>query len=209
MSECRIETHGFYVGHLYIPPFSLGRGECVTIVLPVESCANHEPIVAALTGPDAVSGLTRWTPVVFAEPASVPTGWKRWFAPVTPFAWMKKHTALSDYAIDAFLQAHRMNRRIGLNCCAGTPRAVLGLMAALARSPGVIVFSTAGLDPLGIRETFQIVSDHLPECSAIYLASPYYSQGQLCHNHLPGSLSVSVLIQEAMPLTQNAKAMIR
>ena len=209
MDESRIDSQGFIVGRWSFPAFTLGRGEVISLCFPkgaiVDMFVDRKCILPVLTGSVPVSGLALRTTIALAEDASIPSGWRRWFAPATPFDWMKKYTALSDDAIASFLREHRMDRRIPLNHYGGTSRAALGLMAAYARMPGVLVFSTAGLDPLGIREIFQIVSDHLPGCSAIYLAWPFFCQGQQHHHVFPGSLSVSVLNQEELPLKQNSQ----
>ena len=203
MGESRIDSQGFSVGQWCFPAFSLGRGECITLCFPkqaiVDTFVEQELILPALTGSRPVSGLTLRTSIVVAEAATSPSGWRQRLIQSTPFDWMKKHTALSDDAIASFLQKHNMDRRLPLSAYAGTPRMVLGLGAAYARKPGVIVFSTAGLDPCGVRETFQLVTDHLLECSAIYLAWPFFSQGQEHHHFFPGSVSVSVIKNERLP----------
>ena len=42
MGDNRIESRGFNVDRWRFPPFSVGRGECVTLRLPKESYADHD-----------------------------------------------------------------------------------------------------------------------------------------------------------------------
>jgi len=187
MTDIRIDGRGFSVGRWHFPAFSLRCGECVTLCFPKEAWVDADRIAAGLTGMEPVAGLKLHATALFAKPAASPSGWRRWLQDPTPFEWLRKNTALSDDAIQSFLRKHEMQRSIPLSRCAGTERMLLGLEASFARRPGVVVFSTSGLDPLGVREVFEIVREHLPGCSAIYMAWPFFCQGQEQHDFFPGS----------------------
>jgi len=92
-----------------------------------------------------------------------------------------------------------MDRALPLSRFAGTPRMLLGLRKVYAHSPAVIVFSTAGLDPLGARDTCRFVAEHLPGCSAIYLARPVSRQGQEQDDFFLGSAGVTVIHRDQLP----------
>ena len=174
------------------PAFKLRGGECGDSWFPAkEAWVDAERIVACLTGMEPVAGLELHTKVLFAKPASSPSGWRRWFHDPTPFEWLKENTTLSEDAIRSFLLNHAMDRSIPLSRYTGTPKMLLGLEAAYARKPKVVVFSTAGLDPTGIDDLFRIVSERLPECAAICLAWPVICQGQ---EHLGASFPGSALV---------------
>jgi hypothetical protein len=83
-------------------------------------------------------------------------------------------------------------REISLNYYAANPRSILGLYGALAKKPGTVLYETSGLDPLGVQAMHRIITEHLAEGAAIYLAWPYWCQEQLHHGHLPGSRCVTV-----------------
>jgi ABC-type histidine transport system ATPase subunit len=106
---------------------------------------------------------------------------------------MRKNTKLSDEAIRSALVEHRMDQPIRLSRYAGTPRALLGMLAGYALQPDVLLFSTSGLDPKGVGEIHRIVSTHLSECSAIYLAAPCHSQEREHWMDYPGSVVISVV----------------
>lgn len=199
MDDYRIDSQGFSIGRWYFPPFCLRRGQCVTLCLPKEARVAQVRINACLTGLEEVPGLNLNGAIVLAEPAASPSGWRRWFYNPSPFDWMKENTTLSDEAIRSFLVEHGLDRQIPLSWFAGTPRMVLGLAASYARKPDVVVFSTAGLDPNGVRTVQQIVSQHLPECSAIYLAWPAIFQEQEHYGIFPNSLFLSVIDKAELP----------
>jgi hypothetical protein len=192
MADLRIDGQDFRVGRWHFPVFSLRGGECVTLCFPKEAYVDADRIIACLTGMEPVPGLKLHANALFAKPASDFTGWRRWFHDPTPFHWLKKNIAISDDAIRAFLREHAMDPSIPLSRYAGTPKLMLGLEAAFARRPGVVVFSTAGLDSLGVREAFGLVAEHLPECSALYLSWPFSRQGQEQHDFFPNSARVIV-----------------
>jgi hypothetical protein len=199
MGDSRIDSQGFSVGRWRFPAFTLRGGESITLCFPKEARVDQEPIVASLIGSEPVSGLAVCAKVAFADPTLHLSGWRQWLFRSTPLDWMKQNTALSDDAIASFLDEHHMDRRVPISRYAGTPRMILRLAAAYARKPDVLVFSTAGLDRLGVRSIFQFVSEHLPECSAIYLAWPFLSQGQVHCESFPDSLSIPVIDTEGTP----------
>jgi hypothetical protein len=193
MADIRVDSQGFSIGRWYFPPFTLRGGESVTIRLPPKALVDEDRITRCLTGVECVAGLKTEARIICAKPAASPTGWRRWFQAPTPFVWLKKNTSLSDDAVRFFLVEHQIDLKIPLSRLAGTPRTLLGLQAAFARRPDVIVFSMNGLDPMGVRETFRIVAEHLWQCSAIYLAWPMTCQEQIVHDFFPGSAEVTVI----------------
>lgn len=182
MAASRIESHGFTIGGWWFPPFSVGRGECLLLRLPHEAWVDQDRILAYFAGAGAVDGLTLPPTVEIAKWAFRRHGWRRWLSDPTAFDWLKKNTTLSPEATRAFLREHGIEQDIPLSRCAGTARALLGLAAALAKKPEAVVFSTAGLDPLGAEAVKRIVAANLPACIAVYLAWAFISQG---HEHYP------------------------
>ena len=125
MSDIRIDSQGFSVGHWWFPPFSLGQGECITLCFPQEAHPDQNRIVGCLTGSERVAGLTLGGPIVVATPATTPSGWRRWFHNPTPYDWLKKNTPLSEDFIQGFLSERRMDRHLALSRYAGNERAFL------------------------------------------------------------------------------------
>lgn len=193
MDVTRKESHGFSIGRWFFPPFTVRRGECITLELPQPARLDCDRIIAAFTGSEPPAGLNFHSMVALAEPARSTSGWKRWFYDPTPFDWLRKKTRLSVDAIKSIVTEHDMDRHVPLSRYAGTPKLICGLFATYARQPDVIIFATEGIDPSGVQAVFRIVSQHLSECAAVYLGWPYTSQGQELRDVFPGSLSVAVV----------------
>jgi hypothetical protein len=204
MAESSIESHGFVVGRWRIPAFSLGCGQSITLRFPLGAFVDQEIVAAALTGTQSVPGLTLHGPIVVAGYARNPTGWRQRFFPSTTFDWMKAHTKLSDNEIATYLREHDADPQVPLNRYGGHQRMFLGLAAAYAKMPKAIILCTAGLDPLGVREAFRIVSGRLAECSAVYLAGTTICQGQQFQEIFPGSLIVPVADTSNTPFLSSA-----
>ena len=188
----RIESAGFELCSLHFPAFQLCAGEAITLSLPNQAHVDQQEIMQYLTGQRRLSGLSMRAKVVLATPASPSFSLRNWFRSPTPFDWLQKNTHLVNSQIREILAKHGLERNLPLNRYAGTPRALLGLEAAYANGPEIILFSTGGLDPRGRQKIFQTVTENLPKCAAIYLAWPYHCQGDERHDVLPGSSSVSV-----------------
>jgi hypothetical protein len=187
-----MESAGFDIGSLYFPAFQFHGGEAITILLPNQAHKDQQQIVQCLTGHRMISGLSVRARVLLATPASPPFSWRNWFRSPTPFDWLQKNTRLANEQIRGILTKYGLDGNLPLNGYAGTPRALLGLEAAYAEGPDIILFSTDGLDALGRQKVFQTVMENLPKCAAIYLAWPYHYQGEERHDVLPGFSSVSV-----------------
>jgi hypothetical protein len=192
MKAIRMESTGFEIGSWCIPPFTLHGEEAISLLLPNEARVDQQQIAQCLMGQREISGLSVYSTVLLAAPASPASSWRKWFRSPSPFAWLQKNTRLADDQICCVLAKHGLERNILLNRYAGTPRALLGLEAAYANGAEIIVFSTDGLDPLGRQKVFQTVAESLPKCAAIYLARPYHCQGDERHDQFPGSSSVYV-----------------
>jgi hypothetical protein len=170
----------------------LHGSESVTITFPNSEVWPQEQIIASLCGSIPIDGLLIHASVALVEPVRTPSGWLQWLRPSTPFDWMKKNTKLSDKDILEFLRQNHIEQHVPVKNQAGTPRLMLGLAAAYARFPQVILFSTAGQPPLGVQQAFDYVLRHLADCSAIYLAWPYWQGGVLRNEVLPGSVQITV-----------------
>jgi hypothetical protein len=55
---------------------------------------------------------------------------------------------------------------------AGTPRCLLGLVAALTRNPEVLAYSTVALDPEGISSIHKFVATRCRDLSVIHISHP-------------------------------------
>ena len=193
MDDIRVDCQGFRVGRWSFPPFVLRRGERFALHMPSESRINdRDQIIPALTGSAFIPGLTLHGSVVWAQYAQRSTGWRHWFSDQRPFAWLKRNTSLTDDAIESILTEHNIDRRFGLSCSGGNPKLILGLYAALAQHPAVLVYETHGADPLGKVAAHQIVARHLTQCAALFVSWPWICQGREGRDEVPGAVSIPI-----------------
>jgi hypothetical protein len=208
MGPLLVKSLGFEVGQCQFPQFRLHGGEAITLCMPSPNDRIQDQIILGLIGKKRAPGLVIQASVVLATPANPQSDWLRWLRNETPCDWLARNTTLKKEQIRCMLDKHGLDGKRPLSNYAGTPRMLLGLEKAYAEAAEVVIFSTAGLDPLGIEKVFRTVAEYLPKCAAMYLAWPYCSEGKERHSHFPGSLRVSVtrvavgidaLPQEAAP----------
>jgi hypothetical protein len=99
---------------------------------------------------------------------------------------------LSEFGFD-------LDPQIRLNYLPGNYRALLGLAAAWARRPDVLVFSAAAIDQTGRQGLARQITTRLDHWAAIELSGPYVSQGQ---SHIDPPL-----LTEALSITAEVRAM--
>jgi len=124
--------------------------------------------------------------VEFARTATGRTGFLGRFVQPYPVDWLLR-AGVSPR--DAGQVVARLGLKPEWRVCnlPATPRTLLGLEAVWARGAEAVVFSCAGLDPLGRRAVFEVIRAHLETCAAIYLSYPYGTQGWHERDHLPGA----------------------
>jgi hypothetical protein len=156
---------------------------------------EESQIIEILTGKRAVPGLHLHGRVDVAYRPSARAGLLGVFRPPRPVDWLRRSGGLSQ------TEAHAIVARLGLkpewrlNQLAGTPRMLLGLEAAWARGADVVVFSTAGLDPLGTQEVFREVAAKLDKGAAVHLCYPFVQNGQEKRACFPGGSCIALINQ--------------
>jgi hypothetical protein len=193
MTPPLVSSDGFACGALWVPPFRLARGECLQIVAP--SYGDSLMIGAALAAPPA--GVQVAGRVQFARRAWDPRGrFARLFRPApTAAGWLVRMAAISAGEAVALLGefGFDLDPQTRLGRLPGNYRAILGLAAAWARRPDVLVFTAAATDWTGRQWLARQITARLDHWAVIELSGPYFSQGR---DHidpplLPGASSVS------------------
>jgi hypothetical protein len=193
MTPPLVSSDGFRCGAIWVPPFRLARGDCLQIVVP--DYESGRVIGAALAAPPA--GLRVAGRVHFSQWAWDSRGrLTRLIRPApTAAGWLARAAAVSVRDAAALLGefGFDLDPQICLNRLPGNYRALIGLAAAWARRPDVLVFAAAAIDWTGRQWLARQIAARLDHWAAIELSGPYFSQGQ-CHIDpplLPGAVSVS------------------
>jgi hypothetical protein len=181
MDSLRLSSAGFAVGSLVLPAFQLRAGECLCLHFPEDLSAREvEQVIGILTGEIPLPSIRLWSRVVWAAPPRPGRlGLLNLFRPMRVADWLARIGGASPTQVQTFLQQlHPQERHCRIEQLPGTPRSLLSLEAAWLAAAQVVVFTTAGLDPLGRETVYAAVSSHFPQASAIHLSFFHLEQGQ-------------------------------
>jgi hypothetical protein len=196
MNPVRLSCDGVAVGGLTIPPFQLRGGEVACLHLPVLSWQEEAQLVQALTGEHPVSGIHRFGRVCWARPArNMRRGLFGLFRPGRAVDWLRRSAGVSRAEAEAVVERLGLRREWRVCQLAGNPRLLLGLEAAWARGADVVVFSTVGCDPAGVRAAFEAVARRGDRGAAVYLSYLYSTQGRMERSCPPGAKCIEVVQQ--------------
>ena len=196
MSEIFLICRGFEFGRYHVPAFEVRANEVVALQLPAGFEAASQ-LAANLTGLVPRSEIEIRGRCVVAERADPPPDWRRWFSDPTPDRWLTSKCFSPDEAATV-LNRHNIDKRHRLSRYPATTRTLLGLEVAFHSNPSVVVFNTSGLDPLGELAVQELVRSNLSRTSAVYLATPFLSQGVRHRRLMPGSVEVEIAVRPSV-----------
>jgi hypothetical protein len=109
---------------------------------------------------------------VFCDLAAThpPRGFGRWFHPRTCAGWLSRTAGVSQEEANELIRGFGKPIPRLLAACAATPRCFLGIAAAIAKRPDVLVYSTSGLDPSGRAAIHEYVGSRGRDLCVIYLS---------------------------------------
>ncbi len=188
MDSLLLSSDGFEVGRYAVPAFHLRLGECVCLHLREEITSSEvEALIGVLTGKKSLGAVRLFATVHWAAPLR-----NRRHGPLGFFRsrrvadWLLRVARASRTQAQAVLQRlHPQDRECPVDRLAGTSKALLRLEAAWLTGARVVVFTTAGLDPLGIEAVYRAISSRLHHGSAIHLSFPYSHDGRSQRECLP------------------------
>jgi ABC-type multidrug transport system ATPase subunit len=106
------------------------------------------------------------------HPATNRRGLREYFRHETSIEWLSRAAQISRDEAEQIIDTFNVPVANILSQNAGTPRRILGIAAALARKPDVLIYSTAGLDPQGCVAVHDYVRSRCANVSAIHLSTP-------------------------------------
>jgi hypothetical protein len=203
MNPVHLSCEGIEVGCLWIPPFVVKQGDWLCLHLPAYSREAREPILQVLTGQRPVPGLHLFGRVAWARPA---TRAKKGLAGVLGerkvVDWLNYTGGIS------WAEAGAIVERLGLcpdwrvSRLPGTPKTLLGLEAAWARGADVVVFETAGLDPVGRQRVQEAISSRLDRCAALHLSYTNHQNGRMERDCFPGETCIDLQERSSASLSR-------
>lgn len=188
MQPARIICDGVTVSSWELPPFQLCPGDLLCLHVPAPAdYAEEAQLVRVLTGVETYPGLRVYGRVFNAEPARPRSGLRRLLGQPTLAHWLAHGGGITPAEATRQVEELGLHPLDRLNHVAGTPRLLLGLASVWNRGAEAIIFSTAGLDPLGREAAVNAVRSHLQTCPAILLSHPCWVNGETIRQCPPGS----------------------
>jgi hypothetical protein len=198
MERTLITCGGSVVGSLRLPAFTLKTRGFVCLHLPgaVDSEGSRR-VAQVLAGERTAAGLEVTARVCRAAPPTQRAGLLGLVRRPRAVDWLRRSGHLTRAQAEAVVTrlVHAADGRVEhlrVGQLPGTPRVLLGLEAAWARAAEVVLFTTAGLDPLGRRMVYQAVAARLPQCAAVHFSHEYTTQGRWERDCYEGASCVEV-----------------
>ena len=193
MATPLVTSDGFICGRLRVPPFRLARGECLQVIAPT----YDDELAIAATFTDPPAGLRIAGRVRFLQAAWDVRGRIARLIRPTPTAadWIARNAAIPLYDATALLAefGFDLDPRTRISHLPGNYRALIGLAAAWAGRPDVLVFTTSGIDWTGRQWLVRQITARLNHWAPIELSCPHFSQGryQVNPSILSGETSIT------------------
>jgi hypothetical protein len=169
MDSVKLACHGVKVGPYFLPPFCLHAAEAVCLHVPFRSFSGEEKeFIKVLTGTVPIAGLELHGLASWADSVSLAKRRFRFlFREPTVAEWLHQTAGFTRDEALGFTERLGWRADWRVSALAGTHRTLLALELAYARGCEVILFSTSGLDPTGIRTAHELVSSRLARCAAV------------------------------------------
>lgn len=190
MDSLLLSSDGFEIGRFVLPAFQLRVGECVCLHLPEEITSSEvEALIGVLTGKTSLVAVRLFATIRWAAPLrNRRHGSMGFFRSRRVADWLQRVARASPTQAKAVLQRlSPEEREHRIEQLPGTSKRLLSVEAAWLARAQVVVFTTAGLDPLGRDAVYQAVSSRFLHSSAIHLSFPYSHDGRLQRDCFPGT----------------------
>jgi len=111
---------------------------------------------------------------IISKPATRRAGLLERFRKRNAIEWLAHEAETSKGEAALIVAEYGIPIALDLSIIPGTPRCLLGIAAALARKPQVLVYSTAGLDPAGRIRVHQFLAPRRSGACFIHLSWPSF-----------------------------------
>lgn len=155
---------GCSVGMIEFPPFEVRASEFVGIAVPAIFDLRWLDVLLVLSGWRVQQGIDiaeRGT-IVFPQRV-LPSGWQPEMAVHEFYGWDNMARAEAE----AFSRRYSIDPNVRIGTLGLSQRMLLGLQFQWVPAGGLVVLSTAGLDPIGIDLVYDLITLNLQRGSAI------------------------------------------
>ncbi|HKI36672.1 MAG TPA: hypothetical protein VKA46_32755 [Gemmataceae bacterium] len=175
-----LECLGLTAGGHHVPPFQLHTGEAVCLHVEPASPSWYDVLLPLLTGRVSHPRLLIRGTVSYLERPMPRRGWFGRRKDCTARDWLISERGLAPAEAVPVLDRASVPPEMKIGWLGWNERTLFALESYLVRPPDILVFDTAGNDPLGIRRLFDRLATRPRRLAVIYLktnlgtASPCY-----------------------------------
>jgi len=159
---------GFCVGSVYVPAFQIGRGEIAKLMFPRDLATEMDRVAIAFCG-EHCDGVRAEGQVVAPEFPMARSRLLEMIHRQTATEWLATRTGMTQPEARNQLKRVHVSPNAPLSTLAGTPRWLIGFLAAVHERPAGIIFDAAGLDPIGIQSVLATSNERLADAAGVYL----------------------------------------
>jgi hypothetical protein len=167
--RAHLTCEGLSIGRCRVPAFAVHAGELVKLEFPYDRIAEQRTLLRALGTPGPQGPIRATGQVLIVEKPRNRSSFLEMFHRQRAVEWLCAQARIPLEEALPCLQRVNLSPDTPIASMAGTPRKVLGILAALLLRADTIVFDTEGLDPLGVRDALRAVAGQLGDSSALYL----------------------------------------
>ena len=185
----RLECLGLTAGDFSVLPFSVSSGQALCLHIPPALTTGREVLLAILTGRTAHPGFRFLGSVGRLDR---PTPRRRWWGGLfnpTVHDWLVGEIGLTPAEAAGILARVAVPAQLRIGRMGWNERTLLALETCLLHPPDLLIFDTAGNDPLGIQRVFERLVSRPPLLAVVYLKLEI-KQDEFC---LPGAACLSVV----------------
>jgi hypothetical protein len=152
-----------------VPPFRVGAGQAVCLHVPLPSPTWCEQLLPVLTGKIAHPALRFFGSVRHLERPLPRRRWWRGLHDPSVRDWLTREKGLTPAEAADILGRVALPSDLRVGRVGWNERTMLALEVCLLRAPDLLVFDSAGNDPLGVCRTFERLATRLPGMALLYL----------------------------------------
>jgi hypothetical protein len=170
----KVICKGLEIDNVYIPSFKLQKGQvlCLHWSLPMNT-KTEEKFIKYLTGEIKNSQIITSCLLLKGNPPNIPNKFFHFFKAKRVKDIIKD--LMGNEVIKSFClicEHLQINIEDDFETLSLTQKYLLGIEIVCNRKPDILLFDTAGLDPLGEMKVFNLIEQKLNDMGAIYFSYP-------------------------------------
>lgn len=192
LNPVRLQSKGFRVGSLFFPALEVRAGEVICLHVPPACDEERTMLLDLFTSGSDTPQLSFHGSVAQVIRPMPPRGWFGRWRDNRIESWLIRSAGVEPEKAADLLRRWKIPEGERIGRIQWNPRTWIAFDAALARGAQIIVFDSAGNDPMGIR----VIHDLLATCAhrpTVVEISCREDQYRIC---LPGAHCVSLRTEE-------------